>query len=87
MERHHLQTIQQLQLELAKTRELNGIYKEGAKVAPQNSADSFSHGQNKGNQINANDSGASNGNLGFMSNENLDGHPYASSSSVYSKVV
>ena len=87
MERHHLQTIQQLQLELAETREQNGIYKEGAKVARQNSADSSSYGQNKGNQINANDSGALNGNLGFMSNGNIDGHPYASSSSVSSKVV
>ena len=85
MERHHLQTIQQLQLELAETREQNGIYKEGAKVACQNSADSSSYGQNKGNQINANDSGALNG--GFMSNGNIDGHPYASSSSVSSKVV
>jgi len=85
--RHHLQTIQQLQLELAETREHNGIYKEGAKVARQNSADSSSHGQNKGNQINANDSAASNGNLGFMSNGNLGGHPYVSSSSVSSKVV
>lgn len=84
MERHHLQTIQQLQLELAEAR---GIYKDDAKVAPQNSTDSSSHTQTKGSQINANDANTSNGNMVFMSNGNLEGHPRASSSNVSSKVV
>lgn len=75
MERHHLQAIQQLQLELAEAR---GIYKEDAKIARQNS---------DGSQINAKDAYTSNGNLGFMANGNLEGHPCASSSTVSSKVV
>ncbi|XP_020244070.1 LOW QUALITY PROTEIN: uncharacterized protein LOC109822297 [Asparagus officinalis] len=85
VERHHLQTIQQLQLELAEVRERNGICKEDPEVTRQNSTDSSSYIQTKGNQINANDAGVSNGNLSFMSNGNLEGHPYTSSSDATSK--
>lgn len=86
LEQRHLQAIQQLQLELAEAREGNGMYKEGAKVADENSADSSSYAQNKRNQFNATDAGALNGNLGFISNGKLDGHPCTVSSSISSKV-
>lgn len=72
VERHHLQTIQQLQLELAEARKLNGVNKEGIiKSVSHNSADSSSSVHNKGNQINNAD--ASNGNLGVITNDNVDG--------------
>nr|CAD1821787.1 unnamed protein product [Ananas comosus var. bracteatus] len=55
MERHHLQVIQQLQLELAEAREQNVTHKD-----------------EQGSQINANDGGSSNGNLGFVTSERSD---------------
>ncbi|XP_008784462.2 uncharacterized protein LOC103703392 isoform X2 [Phoenix dactylifera] len=73
MERHHLQAIQQLQLELAEARERSEIYKDNSRVAHENSKDSSSYVQSNGNLINANDDGTSNGNMGFLSNGNLDG--------------
>lgn len=84
-EQHHLQVIRQLQLELSESRERNVIYKESAKVTSQDSVDSSSYIQNKGNQINANDVGASNGSLPLASNGNLDAHSYATSPSISSK--
>ncbi|XP_010940952.1 uncharacterized protein [Elaeis guineensis] len=73
MERHHLQAIQQLQLDLAEARERSGMYKDNSRVPHENSKDSSSYVQSNGNQINANVSGTSNGNMGFLSNGNLDG--------------
>lgn len=87
VEQRHLQAIRQLQLQLAEARDGNGVHKEGAKVAHQNSADSSAYAHNKGNHVNAKDAGTSNGNLSFVSNGKLDGHSYSSSSSISSKVV
>ncbi|WOL05237.1 hypothetical protein Cni_G13964 [Canna indica] len=70
MERHHLQAIQQLQLELAEAREKNGIYKDGSRVNHETSMDSSSY---KENQISMKDDGKSNGHLGFTSNGSVDG--------------
>ncbi|OAY80331.1 hypothetical protein ACMD2_23659 [Ananas comosus] len=72
MERHHLQVIQQLQLELAEAREQNVTHKDGSGAASESSADSSSYVQSKGSQINANDGGSSNGNLGFVTSERSD---------------
>ncbi|XP_026665923.2 uncharacterized protein LOC103721343 isoform X3 [Phoenix dactylifera] len=73
MERHHLQAIQQLQLELADARERSGIYKDNSQVSHENSKGLSSYAQSKGNQINANDGGTINGNMGLLPNGNLDG--------------
>lgn len=75
MERHHLQTIQQLQLELAEARERNGIYTEDSRMALSNSKDVAPYVQNKGNQFSVNESGTLNGNSGIIPNGNLDGAP------------
>ncbi|KAG1360627.1 hypothetical protein COCNU_09G000900 [Cocos nucifera] len=75
MERHHLQVIQQLQLELADARERSGIYKDNSQVPHESSKGLSSYVQSKGNQINANDGGTLNGNMGFLLNGNLDGSP------------
>ncbi|KAJ6802281.1 uncharacterized protein M6B38_194500 [Iris pallida] len=85
MERHHLQTIQQLQLELAEAREQNDTQKVGSNVAREKTVDSSSYAQDKGDPINVKN-GASNGNMGFLSNGNLDGHPsYVASPNVPAK--
>lgn len=81
MERHHLQAIQQLQLELAEARKKNGNYEDGSQITHENSTDSSSY---NGNQINVIDGGKSNGHLGFASNGSVDGtssHVLSSSSS------
>ncbi|URE46804.1 hypothetical protein MUK42_33260 [Musa troglodytarum] len=81
MEHHHLQAIQQLQLELAEARKKNGNYEDGSRVSHENSTDSSSY---NGNQINVIDGGKSNGHLGFASNGSVDGtssHVLSSSSS------
>ncbi|THU54050.1 hypothetical protein C4D60_Mb10t20930 [Musa balbisiana] len=81
MERHHLQAIQQLQLELAEARKKNGNYEDGSRITHENSTDSSSY---NGNQINVIDGGKSNGHLGFASNGSVDGtssHVLSSSSS------
>ncbi|XXG68087.1 hypothetical protein AAC387_Pa06g1260 [Persea americana] len=75
MERHHLQTIQQLQLELAEARERNGIYTEDSRMALSNSKDVAPYVQNNGNQFSVNESGTLNGNSGIIPNGNLDGAP------------
>lgn len=86
VERHHLQTIQQLQLELAEARKQNGVNNEGTiKSVSHNSVDSSSSVHNKGNQINNVD--ASNGNLVTITNDNLNGlAPSASGSKTGSTV-
>ncbi|RRT83428.1 hypothetical protein B296_00014355, partial [Ensete ventricosum] len=84
MERHHLQAIQQLQLELAEARKKNGNYEDGSRVTQENSSDSSSY---NGNQINVIDGGKSNGHLGFASNGSVDGtSPVVLSSSSSSKI-
>ncbi|XP_072989383.1 uncharacterized protein [Typha latifolia] len=72
MERHHLQAIQQLQLELAEARERNGRYKDDSRTACENPEDP-SCVQIKGNKNNVNDGGTGNANLGIIANGNVDG--------------
>ncbi|WOL18134.1 hypothetical protein Cni_G26927 [Canna indica] len=64
MERHHLQAIQQLQLELTEARGRTGTYKDGS-----NSVDSSSY---NGNHINAKNGDNSNIHLGFTSDGGVD---------------
>ncbi|PKA65779.1 hypothetical protein AXF42_Ash013194 [Apostasia shenzhenica] len=68
MERHHLQTIQHLHLELAEARGRSGQYKYGSQTTHDNSIDSYV--ENKGNLINTSDN-RSNGTLAHGSSENL----------------
>ncbi|XP_010251802.1 PREDICTED: uncharacterized protein LOC104593576 isoform X3 [Nelumbo nucifera] len=72
MERLHLHTIQQLQLELAEARERNGVYADESCVAHANSKDVSQFGQNNGSQLNVNEGGTSNGNSGVLPNGNVD---------------
>ncbi|KAH0464836.1 hypothetical protein IEQ34_004939 [Dendrobium chrysotoxum] len=68
MERHHIQTIQQLHLELAEARGKSEIYKDGFLITHENSTDSSSHLQKKGHQMNATNDGISNSALTHPSN-------------------
>ncbi|PKU74266.1 uncharacterized protein LOC110106109 isoform X2 [Dendrobium catenatum] len=68
MERHHIQTIQQLHLELAEARGKSEIYKDGFLMAHENSTDSSSHLQKKGHQMNTTNDGIINSALTHPSN-------------------
>ncbi|XVF51072.1 hypothetical protein PTKIN_Ptkin04bG0154900 [Pterospermum kingtungense] len=68
MERLHLQTIHQLQLELADARERNGSYTDESHISQANSKDLPQFCQNNGNQVDSNGSGAKNSNTGVISN-------------------
>lgn len=70
MDRHHMQVIQQLQLELSEARESAGKYKDNPEVNPANSMDSSSY---NANQINVKDDIKSSALLGFTSNASADG--------------
>ncbi|KAK1296823.1 hypothetical protein QJS10_CPB15g00848 [Acorus calamus] len=65
MEQRYVHTIQQLQLELAETREKNGTSTENSQITLVNSDEPLSYVQNMGIQF-----GTSNVNSGVMSNEN-----------------
>ncbi|XP_042384352.1 stress response protein NST1-like isoform X3 [Zingiber officinale] len=83
MEHHHMQAIQQLQLELAEARGNNGKHKDGSQVARENSVDSSN---SNASQINVIDGGKSNAQLGFSSNGSVDGtSAYVSTSNPSSK--
>ncbi|XP_074583629.1 uncharacterized protein LOC141839712 isoform X4 [Curcuma longa] len=83
MEHHHMQAIQQLQLELAEARGNNGKHKDGSQVAGEDSMDSSN---SNASQINVKDSGKSNAQLGFSSNGSVDGtSAYVSTSNPSSK--
>ncbi|KAG0462071.1 hypothetical protein HPP92_020547 [Vanilla planifolia] len=70
MERYHLQTIQQLRLELAEARGRNGTYKDGSLI-PGHPTNSSPYLQNKGNSVNTDDGARSKGVLEFGSDEKL----------------
>ncbi|XP_074569904.1 uncharacterized protein LOC141826549 isoform X2 [Curcuma longa] len=83
MDRHHIQVIQQLQLELSEARESAGKYKDNPQVNPANSMDSSSY---NANLINVKDGIKSNALLGFTSNASVDGTTvYISASNTSSK--
>ncbi|OMO97807.1 hypothetical protein COLO4_14351 [Corchorus olitorius] len=72
LERLHLHTIHQLQLELAEARERNGSYTDESHISQANSKDLSQYGQNNGNQVDSNGSGAKNANAGVNSNGTTD---------------
>lgn len=78
VERHHLQTIQQLQTELANAREHNG------QDAHKSLVDPSSWTQNNGNHVNAN-AAATNFNLGMIFNGSLNDRMHAPSAIVSSE--
>ncbi|XP_024178378.1 uncharacterized protein LOC112184348 isoform X1 [Rosa chinensis] len=67
MERHHMHTVQQLQLELADARQRSGTYTDESRAANSTSKDASQFGRNNGNQIDIN---TSNGNTGALPNGN-----------------
>ncbi|OVA14768.1 hypothetical protein BVC80_1819g95 [Macleaya cordata] len=70
MERHHLQAIQQLQLELAEARERSGVYTDESYMVHANTKEASTFGQNKGTQLN--DGATLSGNTGVVPNGNVD---------------
>ncbi|XP_022722881.1 uncharacterized protein LOC111279993 isoform X4 [Durio zibethinus] len=68
MERLHLHTIHQLQLDLADARERNGSYTDESHISQANSKDLSQFGQSNGNQVDSNGSGSTNANTGVISN-------------------
>ncbi|KAJ6340725.1 hypothetical protein OIU77_008475 [Salix suchowensis] len=75
MERIHLHTIQQLQLELADARERSGSYTDETHLSQSNPKDVSSFSQNNGNQLDVNGTTASNANNGALQNGNADNAP------------
>lgn len=71
-----MQTIQQLQQELAEAREQNSIYTEESGMAHANAKDATSYAPDKGNQFSVNESSMLNGgNSGILPNGNIDKVP------------
>lgn len=68
MERHHLHTMQQLQLELADTRERSATYSDEPGLSQTNSKDVSQFDQSNGNQLDANGGGTSSGNSMVLQN-------------------
>lgn len=68
MERLHLHTIHQLQLELADVRERNGSYTDESQMSQTKSKDLSQFGQTNGKQVDSNGSCATNANTGIISN-------------------
>ncbi|XP_039010976.1 uncharacterized protein LOC120139956 isoform X2 [Hibiscus syriacus] len=67
MERLHLHTIHQLQLELADVRERNGSYTVESHISQRKSKDLSQFGQNNGQQLDSNGSGTANANTVVIS--------------------
>ncbi|XP_006845533.2 uncharacterized protein LOC18435425 isoform X1 [Amborella trichopoda] len=86
MERHHLHTIQQLQLELAETRDRNGNFSENGRISRANTKDTTAY-QNKGNQFDANEANGLNGNLGILTNGDIENGSHFVQASVASTHV
>lgn len=82
MERHHLHTIQQLQLELADSRERSGAYNDDSRMSQINSNNNVNqYGQENASQFDLNGGNASGGNNGLHPNESSDNvPPFASTS-------
>ncbi|EEF42783.1 conserved hypothetical protein [Ricinus communis] len=72
IERLHLHTIQQLHLELADARERNGSYPDESRISQTSPKDVSNFGQNNGNQLDVNGSGATSANNGALPNGNAD---------------
>ncbi|XP_023533442.1 uncharacterized protein LOC111795329 isoform X3 [Cucurbita pepo subsp. pepo] len=72
MERLHMHSLQQLQLELADARERSGTYNEESNISQTNSKDVSQYGQTNNNQLGG---AASNGNNGALSNGNAENVP------------
>ncbi|KAK9093817.1 hypothetical protein Scep_025286 [Stephania cephalantha] len=86
VERHHLQNIHQLQLELAEARERNGIYTDESRMTHAESKDASQYSPNKGNQFNLNESTALTGNSEVLPNGNVEnGLPFVSAGNASSK--
>ncbi|XP_058786706.1 uncharacterized protein LOC131661257 isoform X3 [Vicia villosa] len=81
MERVHLHTIQQLQIELADARERTGTYNDDSRISQISSKSNVAqYGQENGNQLDLNGGNASGGNTGLITNENSDNGPPFSTS-------
>lgn len=74
MERLHLHTVKQLQLELADSRERSGTYTDESR-AQTTSKDTPQFGQNNGGQLDSNGSGTLTANSGVLPNGNADNIP------------
>lgn len=72
MERIHLHTIQQLQLEMADARERNGTYTDESRTLIMKSKDGSPFGQDSGNQVDSNGASAINANAGVLPNGTSD---------------
>ncbi|KAL8160383.1 hypothetical protein V2J09_001920 [Rumex salicifolius] len=80
MERLHMQTVQQLQLELSEAREKKGTYGDESHVSIAKSSDMPQHEQTNGNHLEANESGSSSANSASASHGNSENtHSIASS--------
>ncbi|OVA04746.1 hypothetical protein BVC80_1719g81 [Macleaya cordata] len=77
MERHHLQTIQQLQSELAEARERSGTFTDESRIAHAHSKDASLLGENRGNQLNVKDGGTVSGNSEVLTNGDVDNDPHS----------
>ncbi|XP_039135326.1 uncharacterized protein LOC120272551 isoform X3 [Dioscorea cayenensis subsp. rotundata] len=73
MERHHVQTIQQLQLEVAEARERNCVHSNSSQAPNGSAMDSSLYDKSQGNENNPVDSVTLNGTLKFMPNGKLNG--------------
>ncbi|GMI76516.1 hypothetical protein like AT5G53620 [Hibiscus trionum] len=67
MERLHLHTVHQLQLELADVRERNGSYIDESHMSQRKSKDLSQFGQNNGQQVDSNGSGAASADTAVIS--------------------
>uniref|UniRef100_A0A2P2L3Z6 Uncharacterized protein LOC8262233 isoform X1 n=1 Tax=Rhizophora mucronata TaxID=61149 RepID=A0A2P2L3Z6_RHIMU len=72
MERIHLHSVQQLQLELADARERNGPYTDESQMSGTKSGDVPKFSEDNGNQLNVNGSNAESADNGAMPNGNVD---------------
>ncbi|GMI95466.1 hypothetical protein like AT5G53620 [Hibiscus trionum] len=80
MERLHLHAIHQLQLELADVRERNGSYTDESLMSQRKSKESSQFGQNNGQQLDSNGSGAANVKTPVISNGASDNVQFVSAS-------
>ena len=88
MERLHLHTIQQLQLELADARERCGGYNDDSQIMQTNSQKNVSQfGQDNENQFDVNEGGSLGGNNGLVSSENSNNVPSLSTTCIASTQV
>uniref|UniRef100_A0A6P3ZJJ5 uncharacterized protein LOC107414965 isoform X1 n=1 Tax=Ziziphus jujuba TaxID=326968 RepID=A0A6P3ZJJ5_ZIZJJ len=72
MERLHMHTIQQLQLELADARERSGTFTDESRISQENSKDVSQFSQTNGSQLDMNGCGTSGGSTGALPNGNSD---------------